>query len=143
MAGAGSRPAASTETIRQRMIAQRRRDTAPELVYRRALFSLGLRFRVDYQIPPLRRRADIVFTRWRLVVFIDGCFWHSCPLHATVPKRHRDWWLTKLQANIARDRDTDSALQAAGWLVVRIWEHEPPEKGVPRVLDALSEAGRS
>jgi DNA mismatch endonuclease (patch repair protein) len=124
------------------MATQRRRDTEPELAYRRALFILGLRFRVDYRIATLRRRADIVFTRWKVVVFVDGCFWHSCPLHATIPKGNREWWIAKLETNVARDRSTDAQLQAMGWTVIRLWEHEPPDVGVPRILKALHAAGR-
>ena len=119
------------------MVSQPARDTAPELMYRRALFSLGLRYRVDLRIPPLRRRGDIVFTRRRLVVLIDGCFWHSCPLHGTIPKSNRDWWTDKLRANVERDRDTVRALRDAGWNVIRIWEHEPLSEGLPRILGAL------
>jgi DNA mismatch endonuclease (patch repair protein) len=77
------------------MLDQRRRDTALELAYRRTLFAAGLRYRVDHRIAPLRRRADIAFTRWRVAVFLDGCFWHSCPLHATLPKANREWWREK------------------------------------------------
>ena len=106
------------------------------------MFALGLRFRVEYRIDSLRRRTDIVFTRWKVAVFIDGCFWHACPIHSTVPKANRDWWVAKLQANVARDRDTNAQLLRLGWRVVRIWEHEPVEIGVPKVLHALREAGR-
>ncbi len=106
------------------MVANRRRDTAPELAVRRTLHSMGLRYRVDF--PPLggRRRADIVFTRRRTAVFIDGCFWHGCPLHATIPKSHASYWVPKLRRNIERDQETDVQLRAAGWTVMRFWEHE-------------------
>ena len=73
-----------------------------------------------------RRRPDIVFTRKRVAVFVDGCFWHSCPLHATVPKSNRDWWVAKLGRNVARDRETDDLLRVLGWTVLRFWEHEDP-----------------
>lgn len=123
------------------MRSQRRRDTAPEMLYRRALFELGLRYRVDLRIPSLRRRGDIVFTRWKVIVFIDGCFWHACPLHGTVPRANRDWWVAKLKANVDRDRETDSLLRASGWHVVRIWEHESPQRALLRILAALHAAG--
>ena len=118
------RPSASSPTIRRRMQNQRRRDTAPEIALRKELHRLGFRFRVDH--PVLRgvlRRADIAFTRARVAVFVDGCFWHSCPVHGTSPKANAEWWRDKLAANVRRDRATDDALRAAGWEVVRIWEH--------------------
>ena len=106
---------------------QGRRDTAPELALRRELHRRGLRFRVDLSpIPGLRSRADIVFTRAEVAVFVDGCFWHRCPTHATVPKNNRAWWTPKLLANEARDRRTDAALAAADWIAIRVWEHEDP-----------------
>ena len=106
------------------MVANRRRDTSPELAVRRSLHALGLRYRVDFAPLGGRRRADIVFTRQRIAVFIDGCFWHGCPDHATIPKRNASYWVPKLRRNIERDRETDSLLRAAGWTVLRYWEHE-------------------
>lgn len=121
---------------------QARRDTAPELALRRELHRRGRRFFVDR--PPLaglRRRADLVFPRRRVAVYVDGCFWHSCPQHATRPKSNADWWAQKLAANVARDRDTDDRLTAAGWAVVRVWEHEDPTSAADRVQAALDAAG--
>lgn len=110
-----------------RMSRQRRRDTAPEIALRRELHRRGLRFRVDHPLPAMpRRRGDLVFTRARLVVFVDGCFWHACPEHGTQPTTRAEWWLEKLARNVNRDRDTDSRLAAEGWTVLRIWEHEDP-----------------
>jgi DNA mismatch endonuclease, patch repair protein len=118
------------------------RDTPAELALRRALHGLGLRFRVDVRPEPmLRRRADIVFTRWRVAVFVDGCFWHGCPEHGTRPRTNAEWWRDKLQTTIDRDRDTTSRLEDVGWTVVRIWEHESVEMGVRAVLRALGESG--
>lgn len=118
-------PAASSPDALRRMKTQARRDTKPEMTLRRELYRLGLRYRVDRAvIPGVRRRADVVFTRARVVVFVDGCFWHGCPMHGTQPKANAEWWRSKLEANVARDRDTDERLRAAGWRVVRIWEHE-------------------
>ncbi len=117
---------------------QGRRDTKPEVALRRELHRRGRRFFVDR--PPLaglRRRADLVFPRRRVAVYVDGCFWHSCPLHATRPKNNAEWWATKLAANVARDRDTDARLVAAGWTVVRVWEHEDPTSAADRVQAAL------
>lgn len=81
----------------------------------------------------MRRRADIVFTRAKVAVYVDGCFWHSCPDHATVPKANRDWWIEKLAANVRRDRDTDERLHSAGWEVVRVWEHEDASQAADEV----------
>lgn len=103
---------------------------------RRLLHAAGLRYRVDFAPLGGRRRADIVFTRRRIAVFIDGCYWHGCPKHATLPKRNADYWLPKLERNIERDRETDAILQAAGWRVLRHWEHEDPAI----VADAISRA---
>jgi DNA mismatch endonuclease (patch repair protein) len=106
----------------------RRRDTKPEIEVRRLLHARGLRYRVAYRIPGLRRRTiDVAFTRQRVAVFIDGCFWHGCAAHGTQPAANADWWRTKLGVNQERDRDTTDRLQAAGWTVLRFWEHEAPE----------------
>lgn len=111
--------------VRARMAAQRRWDTAPEIALRRELHCAGLRFRVDFPLPGIpRRRADVVFTRVRLAVFVDGCFWHDCPEHGTRPKSRAAWWEGKLRRNVERDRDTDTRLTEAGWTVLRCWEHE-------------------
>ena len=117
---------------------QGRRDTAPELALRRELWRRGLRYRVDRPpVPGMRRRADIVFSRARVAVYVDGCFWHSCPLHATTPKANREWWEAKLAANVRRDRDTDQRLAQLGWTVVRLWEHEDPMAAADRVEEAV------
>lgn len=122
-----------------RMSRQRRRDTAPEVALRRELHRRGLRFYVDRApLPGVRRRADLVFPRRRVAVYVDGCFWHRCPLHATDPKNNARWWADKLARNVERDRDTDSRLAAAGWTVVRVWEHEDPMTAATQVVDALA-----
>ncbi|MBU4616253.1 very short patch repair endonuclease [Prescottella equi] len=124
-----------------RMRAQRRRDTAPEVALRRELHRRGARFFVDRApLRGLRRRADLVFPRRRVAVYVDGCFWHSCPQHATSPKNNAQWWADKLAANVVRDRDTDTRLADAGWTVVRIWEHEDPTEAADRVQVALRAA---
>jgi DNA mismatch endonuclease (patch repair protein) len=120
------------------MRSTRQRDTAAEVALRSALHRRGLRFFVDR--PPLRglrRRADVVFPRARVAVYVDGCFWHSCPIHATAAKANADWWREKLKANQDRDRDTDRRLRDGGWTVVRIWEHEDSEDAAQRVADAV------
>src|SRR5690349_17954597 len=107
------------------MSGQRTTGTAAEMALRRELHRRGLRYRVDRApVPGLRRRADLVFTAARVAVFVDGCFWHSCPEHGTYPKANAAWWTAKLNRNVERDRDTDRRLRAAGWLVLRIWEHD-------------------
>ncbi|KAF0963965.1 MULTISPECIES: very short patch repair endonuclease [Rhodococcus] len=121
-----------------RMRAQRRRDTAPELALRRELHRRGVRYFVDRApMKGVRRRADLVFPRRKVAVYVDGCFWHSCPQHATFPKNNAQWWAEKLAGNVTRDRDTDSTLTDAGWTVVRIWEHENPVVAADRVQAAL------
>lgn len=103
---------------------------------RKELHRRGLRFRVDYRIDIdglRRRRTDIVFTRQRIAVFVDGCFWHACPEHATSPKANGAWWAAKLAGNVERDRDTDRRLADAGWEVVRIWEHETAPEAADRI----------
>lgn len=124
------------------MRSQRRRDTAPELSLRRALHAMGLRYFVHRRpLPALNRQADIVFTRARLAVFVDGCHWHGCPQHG--PKRHltNGWyWSEKIATNIRRDRDTDERLTSSGWTVVRVWEHEDPDEAAVAIADALRSA---
>lgn len=85
----------------------------------------------------IRRRADLVFPRRKVAVYVDGCFWHSCPKHATFPKNNAQWWADKLAGNVTRDRDTDARLIESGWTVVRIWEHENPIEAADRVQEAL------
>lgn len=121
------------------MRATRQRDTAAELALRRALHARGLRYRVNVAIVNgLRRRPDLVFSRARVVIFVDGCFWHSCPLHATCPKANAQWWQQKLEANRLRDRDTDRRFEAAGWHVERVWEHEPSKEAAARIAAVIA-----
>lgn len=116
---------ASNEGVARSMRSNRRSGTRPELGVRRALFALGLRYRVDFAPGRnKRRKADIVFTKSRIAVFIDGCFWHGCPLHATIPKANSRYWVPKLARNVERDRETNESLKDEGWVVLRYWEHE-------------------
>lgn len=118
------------------MQSNRRRETSPELAVRRLLHARGLRYRVDVPLDfDRRRRADIVFPAARLVVFIDGCFWHGCPEHYSVPATNAEFWATKRTKNMARDIETTSRLESAGWHVMRFWEHEPPVAVVDDVAD--------
>lgn len=129
---------ASSDAVRRRMQAQRTRDTSPELAIRRVLHARGLRYRVDHApVTGLRRRADVVFARARLAVFIDGCFWHGCPDHGRTPRTNSYYWAAKIAANRARDEDTTMRMTQQGWRVLRIWEHEPVHEAVRRICDRL------
>lgn len=114
-----------------------RRDTAPEIALRRELHRRGMRFRVQLKVPANNRRTiDIAFTRVRLAVFVDGCFWHGCPEHHVRPRSNSDWWRWKIERNQTRDADTNSELAKAGWDVLRIWEHVSAAQAADRVEEA-------
>lgn len=116
------------------MVANRGRDTKPERALRSALHSRGLRFRVHRRLlPGVRREADVVFGPARVAVFVDGCFWHSCPTHGSSAKANAKFWRNKLKTNRERDADTDARLRAAGWLPLRVWEHESPATAADRI----------
>lgn len=124
------------------MQGNRGRDTKPEMLVRRILHTGGLRYRVGVRpLPELRRTADIVFTKQKIAVFIDGCFWHSCPIHATRPKMNGDYWSKKLEANRVRDADTNRQLLASGWIVLRYWEHEDPSAVAAAIRLRVSASG--
>jgi DNA mismatch endonuclease, patch repair protein len=128
------RPVPLDDHLAARMARVRRRDTGPELQLRHELHRRGLRYRVD--APPVdtvRGRADIVFGRVRVAVYVDGCFWHGCPEHGTLPRNNRAWWQTKLAANRARDAAIVDELARHGWLAVRVWEHEDMAVAADRV----------
>ena len=108
------------------------------MALRRLLHAAGLRYRVDRApLPGLRRRADIVFGPARVAVYVDGCFWHGCPEHGTRPKANAAWWREKIERTGSRDRETDARLASAGWLVVRVWEHEEPAVVATRIREAI------
>ena len=132
-------PRPSSEAKARNMRAVRRANTQPELRLRRALHADGLRYRVDLRVvlPGGAVRPDVVFTRGRVAVFVDSCFWHACPEHGTVPASNTDFWTAKLERNVVRDALSNELLEAAGWRVVRAWEHEPTEVTVERVRRAL------
>lgn len=112
------------------------------MAIRRELHGRGLRYFVDKSIPGVRRtRADIVFPTRKVAVFVDGCFWHRCPDHATNPKTNAAWWREKLDRNSQRDRETDGRLRELGWTVIRIWEHEDPSDAATRVEDMVRAEG--
>jgi DNA mismatch endonuclease (patch repair protein) len=125
---------ASSPEARARMQSNKSRDTKPELALRSAVHALGLRYRVDARpLKALRRRADLVFPRAKVAVFLDGCFWHGCPVHHTVAAANASFWAEKVSTNRARDSDTDAKLAEEGWVSVRVWEHEDPVEAAERV----------
>lgn len=112
--------------------------TGPELALRRALHAQGRRYRVQLKVAGLPRRTiDIAFPKQRLAVFVDGCFWHRCPEHGTDPRTNSDWWRWKLDRTEARDLDTTQRLEALGWHVLRVWEHEDADAAAARVHERL------
>lgn len=128
--------------VSTRMRANRRRDTQPERRLRSLLHAQGMRFRVDHRVVAgsVAARADIVFTRARVAVFVDGCFWHACPIHGNEPGRNRAYWTPKLRRNVERDHRVTLALEKAGWAVVRAWEHESPVEVAERVALIVRQA---
>jgi DNA mismatch endonuclease (patch repair protein) len=115
------------------------KDNPRERALRSELHARGLRFRLHQSIPKgVRRTVDITFPASRTAVFMDGCFWHGCPEHRTWPKSNADWWRQKIEANVARDRDTDARLQADGWLVLRVWEHKSLSVAADRIESAVN-----
>lgn len=127
-------------SVSARFSRTRGRDTKPELLVRRELHRLGHRYLVNYApVPGLRRSADVVFTKRRVAIFVDGCFWHGCPDHFVPPKTRAEFWATKIAGNVARDVDTTRRLREEGWIVLRFWEHEPVETVVGAIVQQLSE----
>ncbi|MEU5033779.1 very short patch repair endonuclease [Streptomyces rubiginosohelvolus] len=131
---------ASSAARRRNMQAIRSRDTKPERLIRRLVHANGLRYRVAARpLPDLRRTADMVFRPAKVAVFIDGCYWHGCPEHYVSPKTNPGYWSEKVARNIARDRDTDEQLSAAGWLVLRFWEHQSSDACALSIISAVRE----
>jgi DNA mismatch endonuclease (patch repair protein) len=139
-AAASAAPSDTSPGRRRNMQAIRRRDTGPERALRSALHASGYRYRCDLRIDlaGARVRPDIVFTRRKVAVFVDGCFWHCCPEHGRQPAVNSGYWSPKLQGNRDRDRRNTEALEQAGWVVVRVWEHEPVAEAMGKVIAALS-----
>jgi DNA mismatch endonuclease (patch repair protein) len=123
------------------MAATRGRDTNPELRVRKTLHARGYRYRVNFRpVPGVRRTGDLVFTRARLVVLIDGCYWHACPIHYQQAKTRTDFWRDKIRGNVARDKETDQIFGEAGWTVLRFWEHEECDLVVSKIIATLESA---
>ncbi|WP_327676546.1 very short patch repair endonuclease [Kitasatospora sp. NBC_00458] len=132
---------ASSEGTRRSMRANKGRDTTPELRLRALVHAAGLRYRVSARpLTGLRRTADLVFTKAKVAVFVDGCYWHGCPEHGTTPAVHQEFWTRKLNRTKERDIETNRALREAGWTVVRLWEHTPPEVAAETVVAAVAAA---
>jgi DNA mismatch endonuclease (patch repair protein) len=131
-------PPASDSATRARMIAQRRRDTDCEMAIRRILHRAGFRYRVDAAlIPNSRLRADIVFPSTRVAVFVDGCFWHGCPIHGSLPRRNASWWRQKLAYNQRKDMRSSLLHEEAGWKVLRYWSHDAPTVVAAELMEVL------
>lgn len=139
-------PAATSAAVSAVMKGNRRTDTRPELRLRSALHRRGLRFRKDFPLTGTSGRVikpDVVFTGARVAVFVDGCFWHACPLHGRVPGgRNAEYWALKMERNRMRDERQNAELCSMGWRVVRIWEHVPVDEAVATVLAALEDIRR-
>jgi DNA mismatch endonuclease, patch repair protein len=132
-------PVPLNEQVSARMRRNGRRDTKPERTLRSLLHANGLRFRKDYAVRAGDRlvRPDVVFTRQRIAIFLDGCYWHACPQHGTQPRRNSEYWTDKLKRNIARDKVVNQALSACGWRVIRVWEHEDPAEAAETIAAAV------
>jgi DNA mismatch endonuclease (patch repair protein) len=120
--------------VSERMRNQRIVDTKPESDIARACFGLGLRYRKNVEIPEAKTRGDLVFKKHKLVVFVDGCFWHGCPWHYRTPKTRSEWWDAKIEKNKKRDVIKTRKLRRLGWKVVRVWEHVDPDKAAMKIL---------
>ncbi|MEZ0342031.1 very short patch repair endonuclease [Mycobacterium sp. pV006] len=126
---------ASSPATRAAMRGNRRRDTTHELAVRRLVHATGLRYRVDAKpVASINRRADLIFTRPRIAIFLDGCFWHGCPRHLRLPVANAQYWSAKIASNVERDRETDERLEAMGWIVRRFWEHENPTQVASEIV---------
>jgi DNA mismatch endonuclease (patch repair protein) len=137
-----ARPPASSSAVRKRMQVTKRRDTPAELALRSALHRLGLRFRVDAPIIGSRRRADVLFSKHKVAIFVDGCFWHGCPVHGTWPKTNSDWWREKIESNRKRDKDTDLKLERLGWVALRFWTHDDMDRAARLISCKLQRVSR-
>jgi len=128
----------SSEAAHRRMSATGQKDTPPELKIRKLLFAMGLRYRVDHPVlTKPRRKGDIVFQRLKVAIFVDGCFWHGCPIHGTWPKANAEFWRKKIETNRQRDLDTNRRLEKAGWKVMRVWEHVNPKEAAEMIAEVV------
>tara|TARA_Y100001958_G_scaffold107799_1_gene75594 strand:- start:2577 stop:2990 length:414 start_codon:yes stop_codon:yes gene_type:complete len=126
-----------SEQISDQMRRMPTRDSKPEIKIRKVLYSLGLRYRVHQKHLP--GKPDISFGPAKVAVFVDGCFWHNCPDHGTIPKSNRDWWVEKFKKNRERDKRKDRELRQIGWEPIHIWEHEDPEEASKYIARVVSQ----
>jgi len=116
----------------------RGKNTTPEIKLRKLLFATGTRgYRIHHNIPG---KPDIVFVKKKIAIFIDGCFWHKCPVCFQEPETRNEFWMKKIQSNVDRDKKVNDLLKNEGWTVIRIWEHEikkEPEKAVMKIIALL------
>ena len=125
----------------RRMAKVRQKGTGAEIALRQELYRRGLRYRVDFEVLKKPRRvADIAFPGQMIAIFVDGCFWHGCPKHATWPKQNSEFWRQKIETNRARDIDTNERLQNLGWTVLRFWQHEQPTESADIVVHMVATA---
>lgn len=131
----------SSSDASRRMAKVRQTGTDAELALRREMHRIGLRYRIEYEVLKKPRRvADIAFPGRKIAIFVDGCFWHGCPEHATWPKQNAEFWRQKIEANRQRDADTSARLQALGWTALRFWSHESPVKAAKVVARVVAKA---
>lgn len=131
----------SSPEASHRMAKVRQKGTDAEVALRREMFRIGLRYRVDYVVLKKPRRiADIAFPGRRIAIFVDGCFWHGCPEHATWPKRNAEFWRQKIEANRQRDAETTELLRSLGWTVLRFWSHQSPAEAAKTVAHMVAMA---
>jgi len=133
------KPEPLNDVVRDQMRRMPRRDTNIELALRRELHRAGLRFRTHLSTLP--GKPDVALTKAKIAIFVDGCFWHRCPLHGTAPKNNGAWWAAKLEENVRRDRRKDETLRSMGWMPVHIWEHEDPALAATRIYQLWRERG--
>ena len=131
-------PSSSPEASRL-MAKVRQKGTDAEIALRRELYRRGMRYRVDYEVLKKPRRvADVAFPGLKIAIFVDGCFWHGCPEHATWPKQNAEFWRKKIETNRLRDADTNSRLLDVGWMVLRFWEHQSPTEATETVAQTVA-----
>lgn len=131
----------SSPDASRRMAKVRQKGTDAEVALRREMYRIGLRYRIDYEVMRKPRRvADIAFPGRKIAIFVDGCFWHGCPEHATWPKQNAEFWREKIEANRRRDADTNDRLRSLGWMVLRFWSHESPSMAAKAVARVVAKA---
>lgn len=131
----------SSAEASRRMAKVRQKGTGAEMALRRELYRCGLRYRVDYVVLKKPRRiADVAFPGLKIAIFVDGCFWHGCPEHASWPKQNAEFWRQKIEANRQRDRDTNERLSRVGWTVLRFWQHDSPSEAGESVKRVVTKA---